>query len=69
MIDVFETCQHCENENAFQDVPSDVFKVKCVKCGREMMLCNKCYELNGICDWHKTPTGGKCYRGETKKND
>lgn len=62
----FEVCPHCESENEYDSVPENEFKVRCKSCGREIMLCNKCYEQKGICDWHKTPAGGKCFRGETK---
>lgn len=63
----FEICPHCECENEFENIDDSVFKAKCKHCGQEIMLCNKCYGLNGgICDWKATPTGGKCYRGCTK---
>lgn len=60
-----ETCPHCEHENELVDVPKDVFKIKCKHCGQEIMLCSKCYLIDGMCDWRKTETGGKCFRGET----
>ena len=60
-----ETCPHCENENELFDVPKDVFKIKCKHCGQEIMLCDKCYLIDEKCDWRKTKTGGKCFRGET----
>lgn len=62
---VFEVCPHCNKENEFESVPENVFKAKCKHCGEEIMLCNKCYELDGQCDWAQTTTGGKCFRGET----
>lgn len=64
----YECCPHCEEENEFENVPENVFKVKCKHCGEEMMLCAKCYELGGHCDWVKTETGGKCFRGKTILN-
>ena len=57
----YETCPHCGEENEFESVPENVFKARCKHCGEEIMLCGKCYELDGQCDWR-----GKCFRGETK---
>lgn len=62
----FEICPHCECENEFENIEDSVFKTKCKHCGQEIMLCNKWYELNGICDWRQIANGGQCYRGCTK---
>lgn len=65
VFEEIEICPHCEHEFVFRNVLEDQYKVVCPVCGAEMMLCNKCFEKYGICDWHKTLTGGKCMKGET----
>ena len=64
----YEFCHHCEHENAFLLVKENEYKRNCQHCGREIMLCSKCYEKYGKCDWTETKTGGKCFMGETRND-
>lgn len=72
-----EVCPHCDSENIYPmwDVMTQGFVAVCQHCGEEIMLCDECMrcadELNnawgGHCDWRKTESGGKCFRGITRE--
>lgn len=41
-----EYCPYCEYENEY-DVDKDTWKIKCKECGKTIVLCDKCYTMNG----------------------
>lgn len=41
-----EYCPYCEYENEY-DVDKDTWKIKCKGCGKTIVLCDKCYTMNG----------------------
>ena len=42
----FEWCPHCEYENEY-NVDENTWKIKCKGCGKIIVLCDKCYTMNG----------------------
>ena len=71
-IETVEVCPHCDNENVFVgwDVNVKGYIAVCKHCGKEIMLCDECFNAKDNpfmkCDWCKTDCGGKCWRGTTK---
>lgn len=68
-----EVCPHCEKENIIEwntDVMGYI--IKCQHCGEEILLCDDCMHSPDneymYCNWCRTATGGKCFRGETKNS-
>ena len=41
-----EWCPHCEYENEY-NVDENTWKIKCKGCGKTIVLCDKCYTMNG----------------------
>ena len=41
-----EWCPHCEYENEY-NVDKNTWIVTCKQCGRPIVLCDKCYTMNG----------------------
>ena len=42
----FEWCPHCESENEY-NVDENTWTIKCKDCGKTIVLCDKCYTMNG----------------------
>ena len=41
-----EWCPHCEDETEY-NVDKNTWIVTCKQCGRPLVLCDKCYTMNG----------------------
>lgn len=70
MYETTEICPHCEREITVNwDTEHDGYRIYCPSCGKQMMLCDACF--NGednperICDWRP---GEGCFRTKVKKD-
>lgn len=65
-----EVCPYCVGENTYPywDVEKQGYIATCSGCGKKLFLCDECLHAddnpNMECDWHETPTGRECFRGE-----
>jgi len=50
-------CPHCHEEISLMwDTAEKGFEIRCVYCGKLIMLCCECDKCNNGCDWDETYT-------------